>query len=74
MIPLVPQAHVKDIPIIYALTRRDLAYVLKRLRDSKGVSAVGLLSVKGQEKEWDEVCKMSERLKEKWTLMQMGMA
>eukprot|EP00392_Amoebophrya_sp_AT5.2_P002807 g2812.t1 len=69
----------KQIPLLFALSRREMGYVLKRLKGGagtggpvvQGVSAVGLLSVEGQNREWKAIVKQAEELKTQWVQEQM---
>ncbi|CAD7947904.1 unnamed protein product [Amoebophrya sp. A120] len=69
---MMEQCRSQNLPIVFALTRRSLGFTLKRLRDSNGVAAVGLLSVEGQNREWRAICKQSEELRAAWVMQQMG--
>ncbi|CAD7951183.1 unnamed protein product [Amoebophrya sp. A25] len=69
---LVEKCREANVPVVFAMSRKSLAYALKRLRQNmNGVSAVGLLSVEGQHAEWKKIVKHSEELRTKWILKQL---
>ena len=69
---LVEQCRAKQIPVIFAMSRKELAYCLNRLGQTHGVSCVGLVSMEGQGKEWTEVVKLSGELEEGWLKAKLG--
>ena len=58
------------VTVVFALSRARLSYALRR--GTRGASVAGIIHVEGQQREWREVCKLSEKQRQAWRVAKLA--